>query len=165
MRKSQLKSGHVVLNNFTRQVDLAQSQAGRQRRCPMARYGSQRSSQRSSVRSRTSSSPSDVYVDPRERVKDYCRRLVAFLFTHVGVTVLVVLYTVAGALGLPQIEKQQDTTNIRLVSLEHSIRSNVLVTTFFRHSPPPLPPLQNNTTKVGAMIGAHLVLISVLNTV
>ncbi|XP_076647684.1 TWiK family of potassium channels protein 18 [Halictus rubicundus] len=60
---------------------------------------------RSSLRSRDSSSTS-TDPDPRERVKDYCRKLVAFMCTQVGVGGLVVGYAIIGAFGFRMIESQ-----------------------------------------------------------
>ncbi|XP_011882026.1 PREDICTED: TWiK family of potassium channels protein 18 [Vollenhovia emeryi] len=64
---------------------------------------------RSSLRSRDSSSTS-TGVDPRERVKDCCRKLVAFMCTQVGVGGLVVGYAIVGAFGFIMIESQVDPT-------------------------------------------------------
>lgn len=61
---------------------------------------------RSSLRSRDSSSTS-TGIDPRERVKDCCRKLVAFMCTQVGVGGLVVGYAIVGAVGFSIIEKDQ----------------------------------------------------------
>ncbi|CAL1682742.1 unnamed protein product [Lasius platythorax] len=61
---------------------------------------------RSSLRSRDSSSTS-TGVDPRERVKDCCRNLVAFMCTQVGVGGLVVGYAIVGAFGFMMIETTQ----------------------------------------------------------
>jgi len=60
---------------------------------------------RSSLKSRDSSSTS-TGVDPRERVKDCCRKLVAFMCTQVGVGGLVVGYAIVGAFGFMMIETQ-----------------------------------------------------------
>ncbi|KAL0114662.1 hypothetical protein PUN28_011747 [Cardiocondyla obscurior] len=64
-------------------------------------------SMRSSLRSRDSSSTSTA-VDPRERIKDCCRKLVAFMCTQVGVGGLVVGYAIVGAFGFISIETQGD---------------------------------------------------------
>ncbi|XP_012063586.1 PREDICTED: TWiK family of potassium channels protein 18 [Atta cephalotes] len=64
-------------------------------------------SMRSSLRSRDSSSTS-TGVDPRERIKDCCRKLVAFMCTQVGVGGLVVGYAIVGAFGFISIESQID---------------------------------------------------------
>lgn len=61
---------------------------------------------RSSLRSRDSSSTS-TGVDPRERVKDCCRKLVAFMCTQVGVGGLVVGYAIVGAFGFMMIEAEE----------------------------------------------------------
>jgi potassium channel subfamily K, invertebrate len=58
---------------------------------------------RSSVRSRSSGGSSSE-VDPRERVKACCRKLVEFMFTQVGVGGLVVCYAFVGAAGFMHIE-------------------------------------------------------------
>nr|XP_050853873.1 TWiK family of potassium channels protein 18-like [Vespula vulgaris] len=60
---------------------------------------------RSSLRSRDSSSTS-TGPDARERIKDCCRKLVAFMCTQVGVGGLVVGYSIVGAFGFIMIEKQ-----------------------------------------------------------
>lgn len=64
---------------------------------------------RSSLKSRDSSSTS-TGVDPRERIKDCCRKLVAFMCTQVGVGGLVVGYAIVGAFGFITIESQVDST-------------------------------------------------------
>ncbi|XP_025829023.1 potassium channel subfamily K member 2 [Agrilus planipennis] len=67
-----------------------------------------RRSFRSSVRSRESSSTSDA--DPREKIIDCCRKIIAFMCTQVGVGGLVVGYTMIGAAGFMHIEKDRDDT-------------------------------------------------------
>ncbi|TGZ51326.1 TWiK family of potassium channels protein 18 [Temnothorax longispinosus] len=64
---------------------------------------------RSSLRSRDSSSTS-TGIDPRERIKDCCRKLVEFMCTQVGVGGLVVGYAIVGAFGFISIEGQVDPT-------------------------------------------------------
>ncbi|RZC36292.1 Ion trans 2 domain containing protein [Asbolus verrucosus] len=56
---------------------------------------------RSSSRSKDSSI-SDA--DPREKIKDCCRKFVAFMCTQVGVGALVVCYAIIGAFGFREIE-------------------------------------------------------------
>lgn len=58
---------------------------------------------RSSTRSKGSSSTSDV--DPREKVKNCCRKLIAFMCTQVGVGGLVVGYAIVGAFAFKRIEE------------------------------------------------------------
>jgi potassium channel subfamily K, invertebrate len=62
---------------------------------------------RSSVRSRSSGGSSSE-VDPREKVKACCRKLVEFMFTQVGVGGLVVCYAIVGAFGFKHIETMKD---------------------------------------------------------
>ncbi|XP_044736574.1 TWiK family of potassium channels protein 18 [Chrysoperla carnea] len=62
---------------------------------------------RSSVRSHGSSSTSNS-GDPREKIKDCFRKLVAFMCTQVGVGGLIVCYAVFGALGFQSIETQAE---------------------------------------------------------
>ncbi|XP_012287204.1 potassium channel subfamily K member 15 [Orussus abietinus] len=62
---------------------------------------------RSSLRSRESSSTS-TGPDPRERVKDCCRKVIAFMCTQVGVGGLVVSYAIVGAFGFILIETQEE---------------------------------------------------------
>ncbi|XP_031333085.1 TWiK family of potassium channels protein 12 [Photinus pyralis] len=59
---------------------------------------------RSSVRSKASSSLSDL--GSREKIKDCCRKVIAFMCTQVGVGGLVVGYTVVGAFAFRYIERQ-----------------------------------------------------------
>ncbi|KAK5650684.1 hypothetical protein RI129_001713 [Pyrocoelia pectoralis] len=59
---------------------------------------------RSSVRSKGSSSLSDL--DSREKIKDCCRKVIAFMCTQVGVGGLVVGYAVVGAFAFRYIERQ-----------------------------------------------------------
>lgn len=68
-----------------------------------------------SVRSRGSKgsmgskgSSSSTASDPRERVKDCCRKLVAFMCTQVGVGGLVVSYAIVGAFGFISIETKEE---------------------------------------------------------
>uniref|UniRef100_A0A182N0E9 Potassium channel domain-containing protein n=1 Tax=Anopheles dirus TaxID=7168 RepID=A0A182N0E9_9DIPT len=61
--------------------------------------------QRSSVRSRGSSST--TISDPREKVKDCCRKFVAFMCTQVGVGGLIVAYALVGAASFMSIETQE----------------------------------------------------------
>lgn len=75
---------------------------------------------RSSLRSRDSSSTSTA-VDPRERIKDCCRKLVAFMCTQVGVGGLVVGYAIVGAFGFMMIEVQAEQ-NATMVCMRESIR-------------------------------------------
>lgn len=62
--------------------------------------------QRSTRSSRGSNSNTSNDSDPREKMKDCCRKLVAFLFTQVGVGAVVVVYAVCGALTFEAIEKR-----------------------------------------------------------
>lgn len=64
--------------------------------------------QRGSSRSRGSSSASDA--DPREKIKECCRKLIQFMCTQVGVGAMVFGYTLVGAVTFMHIEeKGQDT--------------------------------------------------------
>lgn len=63
---------------------------------------------RGSTRSRGSSSASDV--DPRERIKECCRKLIAFMCTQVGVGALVFGYTLIGAVTFMNIEEKGQNT-------------------------------------------------------
>lgn len=68
---------------------------------------------RSSLRSRDSSSTRSS--DPKERVKDCCRKLVAFMCTQVGVGGLVVGYTIVGAFGFQYIETMETNKDVEQV--------------------------------------------------
>ena len=72
---------------------------------------------RSSVRSRGSSSTSAS--DPREKIKDCCRKLVAFMCTQVGVGGLVVGYAIIGAFGFMSIESKWVNPQIAVVDSLH----------------------------------------------
>uniref|UniRef100_A0A336MTM9 CSON006651 protein n=1 Tax=Culicoides sonorensis TaxID=179676 RepID=A0A336MTM9_CULSO len=64
----------------------------------------ERDRQRSSVRSRDSVSISES--DPREKIKDCCRKIVAFMCTQVGVGGLIVGYAIVGAFCFMSIENR-----------------------------------------------------------
>jgi len=79
-----------------------------------------RTPSRGSVPSRSSSSTS--ISDPREKVKDCCRKVVAFMCTQVGVGGLVVGYALVGAVGFMYIETKTDDAQV------HSIKALVRAT-------------------------------------
>jgi potassium channel subfamily K, invertebrate len=64
--------------------------------------------QKSTRSSRGSNSNASVDSDPREKMKDCCRKLVAFMFTQVGVGGLIVAYAVGGAYIFTAIEGNFD---------------------------------------------------------
>ncbi|KAF5282990.1 hypothetical protein FQA39_LY04861 [Lamprigera yunnana] len=64
----------------------------------------------SSLRSKASSSLSDI--DSKEKIKDCCRKVIAFMCTQVGVGGLVVGYTVVGAFAFRYIEQQDKVLQI-----------------------------------------------------
>ncbi|KAG8034013.1 hypothetical protein G9C98_008494 [Cotesia typhae] len=66
---------------------------------------------RSSSRSCNSSATS-INRDPREKIKDCCRKLVAFMCTQVGVGGLVVGYAIVGALGFITLETQSEYPHV-----------------------------------------------------
>ncbi|XP_046753592.1 potassium channel subfamily K member 15 [Diprion similis] len=74
-----------------------------------------RRAMRSSVRSRDSSSTS-TGPDPREQVKDCCRKLVAFMCTQVGVGGLIVGYAVVGAFGFIHIETMSEYPEVEIAA-------------------------------------------------
>lgn len=65
---------------------------------------------RSSVRSSRGSNSSTNGSDPREKLKDCCRKFAAFMFTQVGVGALIVTYAVLGAFMFQAIEKEANNT-------------------------------------------------------
>lgn len=77
---------------------------------------------RSSVRSRESSSTTTS--DPKEKVKDCCRKLIAFMCTQVGVGGLIVVYAMAGAFSIMSIEIERapkindEVANLRNETME-----------------------------------------------
>lgn len=77
--------------------------------------------QRSSVRSSRGSNSTTTDSDPKEKVKDCCRKLVAFMCTQVGVGALIVCYALVGAAGFKYIETQGNNTQIEEMS---KIRTN-----------------------------------------
>ncbi|XP_024939319.1 two pore potassium channel protein sup-9 isoform X2 [Cephus cinctus] len=80
---------------------------------------------RSSLRSRDSSSTS-TGADPRERIKDCCRKLVAFMCTQVGVGGLVVGYAIVGAFGFMTIETRQEYSHLAEVDKLRNISAKEL---------------------------------------
>lgn len=76
--------------------------------------------QRISVRSRGSSSTNTSY-HRGEQIKDWCRKIVAFMCTQVGVGGLIVGYALVGAIGFQQIEKNAVDENFAKV---HELRKN-----------------------------------------
>lgn len=82
---------------------------------------------RGSSKSRTSSQ-SDVR-DTKEKIKDCCRQLVAFMCTQVGVGGLVIGYTLIGAVSFMKIETVNSTINHKLFELT-ALRTNYSVRLF-----------------------------------
>lgn len=77
---------------------------------------------RTSVRSRESSS--SVSIDNRGKVKDCCRKTVAFMCTQVGVGGLIVVYALVGAASFIRIETNENYTNNNHIELVTSLREN-----------------------------------------
>lgn len=69
--------------------------------------------QRSTRSSRGSNSTNES--DPREKMKDCCRKLVAFMFTQVGVGGVIVGYAICGAFVFQSIELKYDNKGIKEV--------------------------------------------------
>ncbi|KAG8262868.1 two pore potassium channel protein sup-9 [Homalodisca vitripennis] len=74
------------------------------------------SSVRGSVRSRGSST-STTASDPREKLQDCCRKLVAFMCTQVGVGGLIVCYAVIGAVSFMHIEGTKEAPEAEKVNM------------------------------------------------
>uniref|UniRef100_A0A146LTW2 Potassium channel subfamily K member 9 n=3 Tax=Lygus hesperus TaxID=30085 RepID=A0A146LTW2_LYGHE len=76
-----------------------------------------RSRFRESVRSQESysSAGSDREHDPKEKIKNCCRKVVAFMCTQVGVGGLIVGYAVVGAFGFIQIESREERPELEQV--------------------------------------------------
>lgn len=64
--------------------------------------------QKSTRSSRGSNSNASVDSDPKEKMKDCCRKLVAFMFTQVGVGGIIVGYAMLGAWMFIEIEKDHN---------------------------------------------------------
>lgn len=77
---------------------------------------------RSSVRSQESSS--SISIDNRGKVKECCRKTVAFMCTQVGVGGLIVVYAIVGALSFIRIETNENYTNNNHIDLVNSLRKN-----------------------------------------
>ncbi|KAG4078106.1 hypothetical protein HA402_002157 [Bradysia odoriphaga] len=77
---------------------------------------------RPSVRSRESSS--SISIDNRGKVKECCRKTVAFMCTQVGVGGLIVVYALVGALSFKSIETNANLTNNNHIDLVNSMRKN-----------------------------------------
>ncbi|XP_044262602.1 potassium channel subfamily K member 9 isoform X1 [Tribolium madens] len=60
-------------------------------------------------------------TDPREKIKDYFRKFIAFMCSQVGVGALVVCYTLIGAVGFSRLESTFNDTSVTKVDL---IRGN-----------------------------------------
>lgn len=69
--------------------------------------------QKSTRSSRGSNSTNDS--DPREKLKDCCRKLVAFMFTQVGVGGVIVGYAICGAFFFKWIEEGHENSKILLI--------------------------------------------------
>lgn len=69
---------------------------------------------RSSVRS-SRGSTSTTESDPKEKIKDCCRKLVAFMCTQVGVGGLIVGYAIVGAFSFMSIETLEPNLQLELV--------------------------------------------------
>lgn len=78
--------------------------------------------QRSSVRSQASSS--SVGSNPRDQVKECCRKTVAFMCTQVGVGGLIVVYALVGAASFISIETNANYTNNNHIELVVELRNN-----------------------------------------
>lgn len=77
---------------------------------------------RLSVRSRESSS--SISIDNRGKVKECCRKTIAFIFTQVGVGGLIVVYALVGAASFIRIETNENYTNNNHIELVTSLREN-----------------------------------------
>lgn len=77
---------------------------------------------RTSVRSRESSS--SISIDNRGKVKECCRKTVAFMCTQVGVGGLIVAYAIVGAVSFIKIETNENYTNNNHIELVESLRTN-----------------------------------------
>ena len=65
-------------------------------------------------------STSTTNSDPREKVKDCCRKLIAFMCTQVGVGGLIVSYALFGAVSFSSIETQEENIEFILVNNLHN---------------------------------------------
>ncbi|XP_060527133.1 TWiK family of potassium channels protein 7 isoform X1 [Cylas formicarius] len=52
---------------------------------------------------------------PREKIKDCCRKIVAFMCTQVGVGALILCYTMIGALGFMRVERSTENPQLHKV--------------------------------------------------
>lgn len=77
---------------------------------------------RTSVRSRESSS--SISIDKRGKVKECCRKTVAFMCTQVGVGGLIVVYALVGAISFMKIETNEDFTNNNHIDAVNDLRKN-----------------------------------------
>lgn len=77
---------------------------------------------RGSSRSRGSSSTAEIA--PREKIKDFCRHVVAFMCTQIGVGALVIGYTLVGAVSFMEIEKNGKNTKPQMLDV---LRANYSV--------------------------------------
>lgn len=77
---------------------------------------------RTSVRSRESSS--SISIDNRGKVKECCRKTVAFMCTQVGVGGLIVVYALVGAASFIRIETNENYTNNNHIHLVETLRND-----------------------------------------
>lgn len=78
--------------------------------------------QRSSIRSH--GSLSSVASNPRVKVKECCRKTVAFMCTQVGVGGLIVVYALVGAASFVNIETNKNFTNNNHIEMVGNLRNN-----------------------------------------
>lgn len=55
-------------------------------------------------------------VDPQEKLKDWCRKIIAFMCTQVGVGALIFGYTLVGALSFQNIEQKWENNKVKEVT-------------------------------------------------
>lgn len=77
--------------------------------------------QRSSVRS--NGSGSSVQSNPREQIKDCCRKTVAFMCTQVGVGGIIVVYALVGAASFISIETNKNYTSNSQMEVVMNLRN------------------------------------------
>lgn len=78
--------------------------------------------QRASVRSYGSAS--SVESNPREQIKECCRKTVAFMCTQVGVGALIVVYALVGAASFISIETNDNFTSYNQLEMVSKMRNN-----------------------------------------
>lgn len=93
-----------------------------------------RSISRSRTPTRYSYNVSKPRKKPREKFKDCCRKMVAFMCTQVGVGALILGYTIVGAVGFMHIEKSANNSEVQELVLLRNKTLEKLFAVLIKHN-------------------------------